>query len=1542
MENVNPAGDRYVHGVMVSSTFADLKNHRAAITKALKAQGLTDVMLENDSATEAIDVMDSSLQMVRDCSAYIAIIGHKYGLVPESPERNPNRLSLTELEFKEAQRLGRPMLIFIMGDDHPVRLSEIERDIEKLKKLDAFKESIKRLRPDSSVLRIYAVFNNLEGFEVAAITSAAELRRYLDFQSKSLGMSEALREGSVRKRDSIATPPDLYAKPAYVGSHYFVGRQAELERLSDWAAAADPHPILLFHAIGGAGKSMLSWEWTTNHAASARGDWAGRFWYSFYEKGALMTDFCRRANAYISGRPLEDFRRMKMRELSERLLHHLQSRPWLLVLDGLERVLVAYHSFDAAELRDEEALFPDDIDYRDPCSAIRPADDDLLSVLASAAPSKILITSRLFPRVLLNQSRQPIPGVLRVPLGGLRPTDAEALLRASGITGSSHNIQHYLKSNCDCHPLVTGLLAGLINDYLPSRGNFDDWVNAPSGGGSLSLADLDLVQRRNHILHAALAALPEKSRQLLSMLALLSESVDYSTLEALNPYQPAKPNEVEKPLNPENHWQWAMMSDNEKEQALQGYRSALRGYEEYEANLTAWRESAEFRSAAEELVNMLRDLERRGLLQYDHHARRFGLHPVVRGVAAGTLLQDEKTRYGERVIEHFSRQSHIPYDEAESFDDLRDGIQVLRTLLEMGRYEQAAETYKGDLSRALLFNLEAYAKTLSLLRPFFPHGWATLPDCVSERDATALVNDVAYCLSQTGDRVEALAAFRTALLVALKRKNWREVRSNLASIAVTLSDQNRLAKAESVLRLALEVATLDDSEEILFVARLDLFQALANVGKWDEAEAIWELLNPMGRQWGRSVYRPGAAEYLYCQFLFWRGDLREDLLDKAEELARAGRSHAILRWLHRLRGEWQIERRNWELAADSFNEAVRMAREVGQADTKAEAQLALAKLHLNQLRGARTESERIANASGSNQEAFADLWFAIGDVERAKKYATAAYEWAWADGEPYVRRYQLDHARSRLEMLGAEVPDLPGYDTGKDEKFLWESEVAAVIEKQYAGPEGAAILAGRWVDYLHGRRSRYSLPTLAKGFPAFRIVQFKLKNIGVFIDTGVVDFADGPILLLGNNAAGKSTILKCLALAAIGSEAANEVEDNAASYLRIGTSKGTIEVVFDLIPRAGCEPVAHGRFAVGLGIDSNSGRFTPLPYSEMTLSPPNVARNCVDQINSLRNENNFSFGFICAYGATRSFSDNRFALEPEHSKRENEWVLSLFQANVWLTNPDNLSKLLRGDTRNIKDAPEQLRANVAEALQTSLLQLLPNAQKLTSDNDSDITLNDVPLRFGDLSEGYRSVLAFIGHMVRCELRLTAWDDDPFKVYGIALVDEIESHLHPAWQRHIIADLHRLFPNVQWICSSHSPLVAGALAPNSILLLESRGDHVIPQPINQSFQGWRADQILTSLLFGLNTSRDEETSLLLQRYRELAVNKMLSPIEEEEFSALGRILGVRVPTIAEREEAREAMKIFDVTLNDLLDKRSAEEIQRINDELLLRIQNALSD
>ena len=140
-------------------------------------------------------------------------------------------------------------------------------------------------------------------------------------------------------------------------------------------------------------------------------------------------------------------------------------------------------------------------------------------------------------------------------------------------------------------------------------------------------------------------------------------------------------------------------------------------------------------------------------------------------------------------------------------------------------------------------------------------------------------------------------------------------------------------------------------------------------------------------------------------------------------------------------------------AADSLREAVSMARAVGQVDARAEAQLALARFQLGRIPDPRDEAQQLANVRRPSHRSLGELWLVIGDREQAKKHALEAYKWAWADGEPYVRRYELNKARSQLEKLGAEIPNLPPYDPAKDEKLPWEDEVVAAIEKLRAEQE---------------------------------------------------------------------------------------------------------------------------------------------------------------------------------------------------------------------------------------------------------------------------------------------------------------------------------------------------------------------------------------------------------------------------------------------------------------------------------------------------------
>ena len=96
--------------------------------------------------------------------------------------------------------------------------------------------------------------------------------------------------------------------------------------------------------------------------------------------------------------------------------------------------------------------------------------------------------------------------------------------------------------------------------------------------------------------------------------------------------------------------------------------------------------------------------------------------------------------------------------------------------------------------------------------------------------------------------------------------------------------------------------------------------------------------------------------------------------------------------------------------------------------------------------------------------------------------------------------------------------------------------------------------------------------------------------------------------------------------------------------------------------------------------------------------------------------------------------------------------------------------------------------------------------------------NAAELNVLQLSDGEKCLLALVGDLARRLSLLNTDKDNPLHGEGVVLVDEIDLHLHPRWQRSVVASLERTFPNCQFIITTHSPQVVGELPPEAVLLL----------------------------------------------------------------------------------------------------------------------------
>jgi tetratricopeptide (TPR) repeat protein len=159
--------------IMVSSTFTDLEAHRREVIDAIHRLGFHANVMEYSGARSDADVIDTSLRMVAESAAYLCVIGHKYGQTPVDADRNPKGLSITELEFNEARRLGRPILLFLMADDHPGTRADFESDTKKRKKLEVFRKQAKRINPGAAAERVYETFANKDEFAKKAAIALA-------------------------------------------------------------------------------------------------------------------------------------------------------------------------------------------------------------------------------------------------------------------------------------------------------------------------------------------------------------------------------------------------------------------------------------------------------------------------------------------------------------------------------------------------------------------------------------------------------------------------------------------------------------------------------------------------------------------------------------------------------------------------------------------------------------------------------------------------------------------------------------------------------------------------------------------------------------------------------------------------------------------------------------------------------------------------------------------------------------------------------------------------------------------------------------------------------------------------------------------------------------------------------------------------------------------------------------------------------------------------------------------------------------------------
>jgi predicted ATP-binding protein involved in virulence len=169
-----------------------------------------------------------------------------------------------------------------------------------------------------------------------------------------------------------------------------------------------------------------------------------------------------------------------------------------------------------------------------------------------------------------------------------------------------------------------------------------------------------------------------------------------------------------------------------------------------------------------------------------------------------------------------------------------------------------------------------------------------------------------------------------------------------------------------------------------------------------------------------------------------------------------------------------------------------------------------------------------------------------------------------------------------------------------------------------------------------------------------------------------------------------------------------------------------------------------------------------------------------------------------------------------------------------------------------------------EAVRNALKMVLPEFANLSVRRHPlrmEVQKDGETLKVDQLSDGEKCLIAMIGDLARRMAIANPTRENPLEGEGIVLIDEIDLHLHPKWQRMIVPKILAVFPNCQFVISTHSPHVLTHMKQGSLYLLEHTDSGIKAERMTEAY-GKTVDRVLEDLM-GLKTTRPDEISAALR-------------------------------------------------------------------------------
>jgi len=398
--------------------------------------------------------------------------------------------------------------------------------------------------------------------------------------------------------------------------------------------------------------------------------------------------------------------------------------------------------------------------------------------------------------------------------------------------------------------------------------------------------------------------------------------------------------------------------------------------------------------------------------------------------------------------------------------------------------------------------------------------------------------------------------------------------------------------------------------------------------------------------------------------------------------------------------------------------------------------------------------------------------------------------------------------------------------------------------------------------------------------------------------------APGWHVILGANGSGKSSVVRSLALALAGPKEAAALRQNWNNWARLGKAGGSIRLQISCGPKDKFTGKGPGTDTVDVELE--------LKALESSIGGPRIE---VVATNGQQKANRSIWGtnsgwFSASFGPFRRFTggdqafDRLFYSNPRLASH-----LSAFGEDVALTEGLRWLRDLRVRQLEDPEGPEgKLLTKLIEFLNES--DLLPHGATISEVRSEEVVITDAAdarVSVEQLSDGYRSVLSMIFEILRQMTRSYGVDEvmgaldvqhGAVRVPGVVAIDEVDAHLHPSWQKDIGPWFTRCFPDVQFIVTTHSPIICRNAT--TVWRLGNPGTdeqagRISGVALNRLIYGSILDAYGTEL-FGRDVARSENSKELMQELAQLNRKALKLDLETAERERLEE-LRTMLPTVA---------------------------------------------